>query len=110
MRSPDPSCNPYLALAAILAAGLDGIENKIQPFPPTNKNIFRMTKEEREKEGIASLPANLQEAINEMEKSALMREPLGNIFLLNTSRPRKRVDDYRTKITPWEIEHYLTKY
>ncbi|NMA01021.1 MAG: type I glutamate--ammonia ligase [Clostridia bacterium] len=111
LRSPDPSCNPYLALAAILAAGLDGIENKIQPSPPTNKNIFRMTKEEREKEGIASLPANLQEAINEMEKSALMRELLGeHIFTKYIEAKKKEWDDYRTKITPWEIEHYLTKY
>jgi glutamine synthetase len=94
-----------------LAAGLDGIENKIQPSPPTNKNIFRMTKEEREKEGIASLPANLQEAINEMEKSALMRELLGeHIFTKYIEAKKKEWDDYRTKITPWEIEHYLTKY
>lgn len=111
LRSPDPSCNPYLALAAILFAGLDGIENKLQPSPPTNKNIFRMTKEEREKEGIASLPANLQEAINEMEKSILMRELLGeHIFTKYIEAKKKEWDDYRTKITQWEIEHYLTKY
>jgi glutamine synthetase len=111
LRSPDPSCNPYLAFAVILAAGLDGIKNKIQPPPPTDKNIFRMTREERIKEGIESLPASLEEAINEMEKSELIRETLGeHIFTKYIEAKRKEWEDYRTKITPWEIEHYLTKY
>ncbi|MCM8901733.1 type I glutamate--ammonia ligase [Caldicoprobacter algeriensis] len=111
LRSPDPSCNPYLAFAVILAAGLDGIKNKIQPPPPTDKNIFRMSREERMKEGIDSLPASLEEAINEMEKSELVRETLGeHIFTKYIEAKRKEWEDYRTKITPWEIEHYLTKY
>ncbi|MBM7582388.1 glutamine synthetase [Caldicoprobacter guelmensis] len=111
LRSPDPSCNPYLAFAVILAAGLDGIKNKIQPPPPTDKNIFRMTREERIREGIESLPASLEEAINEMEKSELVRETLGeHIFTKYIEAKRKEWEDYRTKITPWEIEHYLTKY
>lgn len=111
LRSPDPSCNPYLALAAILMAGLDGIENKITPPPPTNKNIFHMTKEERMKEGIASLPASLEEALDEMEKSDLVRELLGeHIFNKYLEAKRNEWDDYRTKISQWEIEHYLTRY
>ena len=111
LRTPDPSCNPYLALAAILLAGLDGIQNKIQPPPPTNKNIFRMTKEERAREGIGSLPTDLEEALNEMEKSALVRELLGeHIFTKYIEAKRKEWDDYRTKITEWVIQHYLTKY
>ena len=111
LRTPDPSCNPYLALVSILVAGLDVIANKIHPPPPTNKNIFRMTKKEREQEGIASLPASLEEAINEMETSTLVRELLGeHIFSKYIEAKRKEWDDYRTKITQWEIEHYLTKY
>jgi len=111
LRSPDPSCNPYLAFAVILAAGLDGIKNRIQPPPATDKNIFKMTREERMKEGIDSLPASLEEAINEMEKSELVRETLGeHIFTKYIEAKRKEWEDYRTKITPWEIEHYLTKY
>jgi glutamine synthetase len=111
LRSPDPSCNPYLAFAVILAAGLDGIKNRIQPPPPMDKNIFRMSREERMKEGIDSLPASLEEAINEMEKSELVRETLGeHIFTKYIEAKRKEWEDYRTKITPWEIEHYLTKY
>ncbi|NLW24405.1 MAG: type I glutamate--ammonia ligase [Clostridia bacterium] len=111
LRSPDPSCNPYLALAAILMAGLDGIENKILPPPPSNKNLFRMTKKEREKEGIASLPGSLEEAINEMEKSDLVRELLGeHIFNKYIEAKRKEWDEYRTKISQWELEHYLSRY
>jgi glutamine synthetase len=70
-----------------------------------------MTKKEREQEGIASLPASLEEAINEMETSTLVRELLGeHIFSKYIEAKRKEWDDYRTKITQWEIEHYLTKY
>lgn len=111
VRSPDPSCNPYLALAAILTAGLDGIKNKIQPPKPTDKNIFEMTPEERLKEGIYSLPGSLEEAINELEKSELAREVLGDhIFFKYIEAKRKEWDDYRTKVTKWELEHYLSKY
>ncbi len=111
LRSPDPSCNPYLAFAVILSAGLDGIKNRIQPPPPMDKNIFRMSCEERMKEGIDSLPASLEEAIDEMEKSELIRETLGeHVFTKYIEAKRKEWEDYRTKITPWEIEHYLTKY
>jgi len=111
VRSSDPSCNPYLALAAILTAGLDGIKNKIQPPKPTDKNIFEMTPEERLKEGIYSLPGSLEEAINELEKSELAREVLGDhIFFKYIEAKRKEWDDYRTKVTKWELEHYLSKY
>lgn len=92
-------------------AGLDGIENKILPPPPSNKNLFRMTKKEREKEGIASLPGSLEEAINEMEKSDLVRELLGeHIFNKHIEAKRKEWDEYRTKISQWELEHYLSRY
>lgn len=111
LRSPDPSCNPYLAFAVILSAGLDGIKNRIQPPPPTDKNIFRMSCEERMKEGIDSLPASLEEAIDEMEKSELVRETLGeHIFTKYIEAKRKEWEEYRIQITPWEIKHYLTKY
>src|SRR5690606_940794 len=111
LRSPDPSCNPYLAFALILAAGLDGIQNRIEPPAPTDKNIFRMTPEERAKEGIAALPGSLQEAIEEMEKSVLVRETLGDhIFNKYLEAKRKEWDDYRLEITPWELGRYLSKY
>jgi len=111
LRCPDPSCNPYLAIAAVLSAGLDGIKNKIQPPPSTDKNIFEMTEEQRLEEGIDALPGSLEEAVKEMKKSELVREVLGDhIFNKYIEAKSKEWDDYRTKITKWELDQYLTKY
>lgn len=111
LRCPDPSCNPYLSLAAVLAAGLDGIENKIQPPEPTNKNIFEMTKEERKAEGIESLPGNLDEAIAEMAGSEFVREVLGDhIYDKYIEAKTEECNNYRTRISKWEIDTYLTMY
>ncbi len=111
LRCPDPSCNPYLALASILAAGLDGIENKIQPPAPSNKNIFQMTPEERVKDGIDSLPGSLDEAIKELSASEFAKNVLGNhIFEKYIEAKNEECDDYRTKISKWEIDSYLMRY
>ena len=111
LRCPDPSCNPYLALTAILAAGLDGIENKIQPPTPSNKNIFHMTAEERLADGIGDLPGSLDEAILEMSKSSFMKEILGDhIFSKYIEAKQEECNEYKTKITKWEIDTYLMKY
>ncbi|HOV25523.1 MAG TPA: type I glutamate--ammonia ligase [Pseudobacteroides sp.] len=111
LRCPDPSCNPYLALSAILSAGLDGIKNKIEPPSPIDKNIFEMTDEQRKAEGIDSLPGNLKEAIDELSKSELAREVLGeHVFNKFIEAKKDEWKDYSTKITKWEIDQYLTKY
>lgn len=111
LRCPDPSCNPYLAIAAVLTAGLDGIENRIQPPPSTDRNIFGMTPEQRLHEGISSLPGSLEEAILEMKKSELPRMVLGShIFEKYIEAKNEEWNEYRTKISKWEIEEYLTKY
>ncbi|MCX7922862.1 MAG: type I glutamate--ammonia ligase [Clostridia bacterium] len=111
LRCPDPSCNPYLALAAILSAGLDGIENKIQPPASTDKNIFQMTETQRKDEGIDSLPGSLKEAIDEMKGSKLVKEVLGeHIFEKYIEAKYDEWDGYRTKVTQWELDQYLTKY
>lgn len=111
LRCPDPACNPYLALAAILSAGLDGINNKIQPPEPTNKNIFHMTEAQRREEGIGSLPGSLKEAIDEMEMSGLARKTLGeHIFSKYIEAKNKEWDDYKTKVTQWELDRYLKRY
>ncbi|MCX8129668.1 MAG: type I glutamate--ammonia ligase [Clostridia bacterium] len=111
LRCPDPTCNPYLALAAILTAGLDGIENKIQPPASTDKNIFQMSQDQRKSEGIESLPGSLKEAIDELEGSSLAKEILGeHIFEKYIEAKRGEWDEYKTKISSWEIEQYLTKY
>jgi glutamine synthetase len=111
LRCPDPSCNPYLALAAILTAGLDGIENKIEPPPSVDKNIFEMTDSQRKKYGIRSLPGSLKDAIDELSSSKLAKEALGeHIFEKFIKAKNEEWDQYRTNISQWEIDQYLTKY
>ncbi len=111
LRCPDPTCNPYLALAAILTAGLDGIENKIQPPASTDKNIFAMTEEQRKAEGIDALPGSLKEAMDELEKSSIAKEVLGeHVFSKYIEAKTGEWDDYRTKVSKWEVDQYLTKY
>ena len=111
LRCPDPACNPYLALAAILTAGLDGIENTIDPPPSTDTNIFELCKRERVDMGIASLPKSLKEAIEETKKSELVRQILGDhVFDKYISAKEKEWNDYRTRVSQWELDNYLTKY
>ncbi len=111
LRCPDPSCNPYLAIAAILTAGLDGIENKIEPPASTDKNIFTMSQEQRDQEGIGSLPGSLEEALLEMKKSELAKEVLGgHIFEKYIEAKNEEWNNYRTKVSKWETDEYLTKF
>ena len=111
LRCPDPACNPYLALAAILTAGLDGIENKIEPPASTDKNIFSMNEEQRIAEGIYSLPGSLKEAIDEFENSQLASEVMGShIFSKYVEAKNEEWDSYKTKVSEWEVNQYLTKY
>jgi len=111
LRMPDPSCNPYLAFAVMLAAGLDGVEHKLDPGPPVNKNIYTMSKRERDRLKIKSLPHNLDEAINCLEKSTFIRETLGDhIFKHFITAKRKEWNAYIAQVHRWEIDEYLTRY
>jgi glutamine synthetase len=111
LRNPDPSCNPYLALAAILHAGLDGIENKIEPTSSTDTNIFEMTKSEREEESIKSLPGSLKDALKLMKESELAKTALGDhVFSKYIAAKEQEWKEYSTIISEWEIQRYLTKY
>jgi glutamine synthetase len=111
LRMPDPSCNPYLALAVMLRAGLDGIERQIDPGPPVNKNIYKMSHRERRHLRIDELPGNLTEALDELEKSDLMRETLGDhIFDHFLAAKRAEWDSYIRHVSPWEVERYLNTY
>lgn len=111
LRCPDPSCNPYLALASILTAGLDGIENKVEPPSSVDRNIFEMTDSQRRKHGIKSLPGSLKDAIDEMSSSKLAKEALGeHIFSKFIKAKNEEWDQYRTNVSQWEIDQYLTKY
>ena len=111
LRSPDPSANPYLALAVCLRAGLEGIRNQIQPPAAIDRNIFEMSPAERLEKGIEELPGNLYEAIEELEKDALMKEVLGDhVFGRYIEGKRKEWQEYRTQVTAWELEQYLYRY
>ena len=111
LRMPDPSCNPYLALAVMLRAGLDGIDKQIDPGPPVHKNIYKMSHRERRHLRIDELPRNLSKALDELEKSDLMRDTLGDhIFDHFLAAKRAEWDSYIRHVSPWEIERYLNTY
>jgi glutamine synthetase len=107
-RSPDPACNPYLAFAVMLAAGLKGIEEKYELPDPVEEDIYEMDEAAKESAGIASLPGNLFESIQEVEKSDLVRETLGeHIFNKFVANKKIEWDCYRTHVSKFEIEKYL---
>ena len=109
LRFPDPSSNPYLAFAAILAAGLDGIEkNMTPPEPLNNVNIYHLTESERESMGIPSLPGSLGEALGELEKDEVIKDALGPITYEAFRRAKlEERDGFRTAVTDWETNRYL---
>lgn len=109
LRSPDPACNPYLAFAVMLAAGLKGIEERRELPEPIERNIFHMTPAEREDLRIESLPATLEEAIYATEKSALVRETMGDqLFEKFLANKRVEWDQYRISVTNYEIDKYMS--
>jgi glutamine synthetase len=108
LRNPDPACNPYLVFAVILAAGLEGVEQKLELRDHVEENIFAMTPDEREGHGIRMLPGNLSEAIAVAKKSDLLRETLGEETFEKLIRNKTAVwDEYRSLITPHELEKDL---
>ncbi|HZI38678.1 MAG TPA: glutamine synthetase, partial [Acidimicrobiia bacterium] len=107
-RAPDPACNPYLAFALMLAAGLRGIEKGYTLSPEATNNIFEMTPEERMAEGIDSLPNSLFEALEVMERSDLVAEALGeHVFDYFLRNKRLEWADYKSYVTPFELNRYL---
>ena len=108
MRNPDPSANPYLAFALILAAGLDGVKRKLVPPAGVNGNIFSMTEKERDSQGITNLPSNLNEAIDCFQSDPLIKKVLGD-HLYTRYLEAKKVEwqEYSRQISEWEIEKYL---
>ncbi|MEE8183646.1 MAG: glutamine synthetase family protein [Thermoplasmata archaeon] len=108
VRNPDPAGNPYLQYAVMLAAGLHGIENKIEPSGPVEVDIYKLPSKERQRLGIGSLPTNLEEALDELEGSDLMRETLGaHIMTHFLYIKRGEWDKYRIQVTEWETENFL---
>ena len=109
IRCPDPACNPYLTFAALLHAGLEGIEKGYELEEPMDSNLYHLTAEERRERGIVSLPETLGEAIDEFARSDLLRRAFGDhIFDNYVKLKRKEWDDYRVQLTQWELDRYLT--
>ena len=110
LRSPDPSANPYLALAVCLAAGLDGIRNQTMPPKGVQGNVFELTPEDKERLAIDSIPADLHEAVEEFKKDELIQSVLGeHISRKFVEAKEAEWTQYRAQVTPWEIEEYLYK-
>ncbi len=111
LRMPDPTCNPYLALAAALGAGLDGIKNKMQPPAPVNKNIYSMSARERSRSKIGTLPGDLSEAIAALEKDEVIREALGSHIASHFIEAKKQEwSEYIAQVHDWELQRYLGTY
>ncbi len=108
LRSPDPSCNPYLVFAVLLTAALEGIKNKIEPPSQREENIYEMSEAQKREKGILALPGSLNEALYMMKKSDLVKKALGeHIFNEFLSSKEKEWDDYRIRVTDWELRHYM---
>lgn len=107
-RLPDSGCNPYLVTAAIIAAGLDGIEKKMDPGAPRNINHYKLSFEELEAQGIETLPQSLKEALDELEKSTLFPEQFGEAFVKEFINV-KRMEwvEYQRHVSDWEINRYV---
>lgn len=111
LRNPDPTCNPYLSLACMLSAGLDGIKNNLTPPPSVESNIYHMNHDDRSQAGIESLPANLLEALLLMQKDTLVKATLGAHIIENyTTAKMEEWDEYRTQVYQWELDKYLSEY
>ena len=111
LRSPDPACNPYLALALTIKAGLDGIQRKMEAPPAVTRNIYRMNADERMALGVRNLPPNLGVALDRLEEDAVMLDALGE-HIAERYIEAKRIewDVYRQQVHEWEIEQYLSVY
>lgn len=111
VRSVDPAANPYLALAVILKAGLDGIKNNLTPPASVDRNIYAMSKLERQEEGIEDLPGSLSEALNLMVKNEIVTSALGDHILKHFVEAKEiEAEMFRMQVHPWEREQYITMY
>jgi glutamine synthetase len=109
LRCPDPSTNPYLAFAAMLAVALDGIDNKLAcPEPLNNVNIYHMTPEERAARNVAELPGSLSEAMRELDNDPVIQKALGPVIYETFKRAKwAEIEENRMRVTDWELERYL---
>jgi glutamine synthetase len=111
LRCPDPSCNPYLAFAVMLAAGLDGIENDLPLPEPVEENLYHFTDDDLRRRNIPTLPTTLGEAIDEMERDEVVRRALGDhVFERLMEAQRIEWNAFRKHVSGWERDRYLEVY
>ena len=111
LRSPDPSCNPYLAFAVLLQSCIDGVKNQIDPPAPVESNIYQLTNRERQRQKIDTLPGSLAEALYDLNKSNVVKEALGDhIYNEFIQAKKKEWDSFRTYVSKWELDKYLERY
>ena len=111
LRNPDPACNPYLELAVCIAAGLDGIKNDMTPVEQISDDIYAMTKQDRKAVGIESLPGNLKEALDALEADEYIKNVLGeHVYKSYVAGKKAEWNSFRTAVTEWEIDRYLSIY
>ncbi|MBU0944530.1 MAG: type I glutamate--ammonia ligase [Proteobacteria bacterium] len=111
VRCPDPTCNPYLAMAMMLNAGLDGVRNKMTPPPSVDRDIFKMSAKEMDDVGIKVMPGSLKEAVEELKANSIAKDTLGaHIFEKYIEAKEAEWDSYRTAVTDWELNEYLDVY
>ena len=111
LRNPDPSANPYLALAVMLAAGLDGIKNKLTLCDPVNSNIYKMDEDQLEELKIKSLPESLKEALDALEQNEVIKAALGEHITTHFIEAKRiEWDEFKINVHPWERERYITLY
>jgi glutamine synthetase len=108
LRSPDPSCNPYLAFAAMIHAGLDGIENDLECPDPVRENIYEFDEDKREEYGIDTLPSNLGEAVDALEADESVMDALGpHVSEKFVEAKRQEFQEYLVEVSEWELDRYL---
>ncbi|MFC7155873.1 type I glutamate--ammonia ligase [Halomarina halobia] len=111
LRSPDPACNPYLAIAVMLHAGLDGIERGLEAPAPVRENIYEFDEAKREEYGIETLPPNLGRAVDALEEDEVIREALGeHVTSKFVEAKRAEFSEYKTQVSQWELDRYLEKF
>jgi glutamine synthetase len=108
LRCPDPSCNPYLAFAVMLRAGLDGIQRNLPVPAPVEENLYEFDASMLARHNVQTLPGSLREALDELERDELVRDTLGpHVFERFMEAKRQEWEDYRLRVTPWEVDRYL---
>ncbi|MBW2974113.1 type I glutamate--ammonia ligase [Candidatus Woesearchaeota archaeon] len=108
LRCPDPSCNPYLAFAVMLKAGLDGIKNKLAPPAPVEEDVYEFDEIKLEKRSIGTLPGSLEGALSELKKDKVIQDALGShTYPIYLAAKKAEYDDYRLQVTQWELERYF---